>query len=54
MTLKPWDQVVEPREDFREGRPLDASEFAVYLDKARERMAPTTTLPPSSMWDKAL
>jgi hypothetical protein len=31
MALKPWYKVVEPREDLREGRPLDASEFAVHL-----------------------
>ena len=27
-SAKPWYKVVEPREDLREGRPLDASEFA--------------------------
>ena len=35
--LKPWYQVVTPREDLRENRPLDASEFAVHLDHIRER-----------------
>lgn len=29
--LKPWYKVVTPREDLREGKPLDASEFAVHL-----------------------
>ena len=29
--LRPWYQVVTPREDLRENRPLDASEFAVNL-----------------------
>jgi predicted AAA+ superfamily ATPase len=33
--LKPWYQVVAPREDLRENRPLDASEFAVHLDHIR-------------------
>ena len=33
--LKPWYQVVTPREDLRENRPLDASEFAVHLDHIR-------------------
>ncbi len=33
--LKPWYQVVSPREDLRESRPLDASEFAVHLDHIR-------------------
>jgi hypothetical protein len=31
--LKPWYKVVTPREDLREDRPLDASEFAVHLDQ---------------------
>jgi len=35
--LKPWYQVVTPREDLRENRPMDASEFAVHLDQIRER-----------------
>ena len=35
MKLKPWYDVVKPREDLREGKPLDASEFAVHLDKVR-------------------
>ena len=34
--LKPWYQVITPREDLREGRPLDASEFAVHLDHIRD------------------
>jgi len=34
--LKPWYQVVTPREDLRENRPMDASEFAVHLDHIRE------------------
>ncbi|MEX0715871.1 MAG: DUF499 domain-containing protein [Planctomycetaceae bacterium] len=33
--LKPWYQVVTPREDLRENRALDASEFAVHLDHIR-------------------
>ncbi len=35
MALKPWHKVVEPREDLREGRPLNVSGFAVPLDKVR-------------------
>jgi len=34
--LKPWYKVINPREDLREGRPLDASEFAVHLDHIRD------------------
>ena len=28
MSIKPWYKVATPREDLREGRPLDAAEFA--------------------------
>lgn len=37
--LKPWYQVIAPREDLREGRPLDAAEFAVHLDQVRDHRA---------------
>jgi len=39
MTLKPWYTVVTPREDLREARPLDASEFAVNLDQVSSGFA---------------
>lgn len=35
--LKPWYQVVTPREDLRENRALEASEFAVHLDHIRTK-----------------
>jgi hypothetical protein len=35
MALKPWYKEVEPRDDLKEGKPLDASEFAVHLDHVR-------------------
>ncbi len=37
--LKPWYQVIVPREDLREGKPLDAAEFAVHLDQVRDGRA---------------
>jgi Protein of unknown function (DUF499) len=40
MALRPWHKVVTPREDLREGKPLDASEFAVHLDQVRKGFAP--------------
>jgi hypothetical protein len=40
MALKPWQTVITPREDLREGRPLDASEFAVHLDAVHSGNAP--------------
>ncbi|MEX0669779.1 MAG: hypothetical protein WD060_04910 [Pirellulales bacterium] len=40
---KPWYQVVIPRADLRDNRPLNASEFAVHLDHIRE---PRTSVSP--------
>jgi hypothetical protein len=37
--LKPWYQVIIPRSDLREGKPLDAAEFAVHLDQVRDGRA---------------
>jgi hypothetical protein len=39
MAIKPWYKVVTPREDLREGRPLDAAEFAVHLNHVRDGQA---------------
>lgn len=39
MPLKPWYKVIYPRDDLREGQPLDASEFAVHLDQVRDGRA---------------
>lgn len=39
MNLKPWHTIISPREDLREGKPLDASEFAVNLDHVRSGKA---------------
>jgi len=36
MALKPWRNVVDPREDLRRGDSLDAAEFAVHLDEVNE------------------
>lgn len=47
MALKPWYNVVTPREDLRDGKPLDASEFAVYLDHVRTNSAPKVYTDPS-------
>lgn len=49
---KPWYKIVEPREDLREGRPLDASEFAVHLDKVREGTAPDDYRDPKRFFDR--
>lgn len=52
MELKPWYTVATPREDLREGRPLDASEFAVHLDQVRDGRAPVTYQCPASFFDR--
>jgi len=40
MALQPWYKVATPRADLRDGRPLDASEFAVHLDQVADGRAP--------------
>lgn len=50
--MKPWYKVVTPREDLREGRPLDASEFAVHLDHVREGRAPVDYQEPERFFER--
>lgn len=38
--LKSWHQVAVPREDLRQGKPLDAAEFAIHLDQVVDGRAP--------------
>ena len=38
--MKPWHQIVVPRADLREGKPLDASEFAIHLHQVVAGNAP--------------
>lgn len=52
MAVKPWYKVVTPREDLREGRPQDASEFAVHLDKVREGSAPRDYQDPRRFFER--
>lgn len=52
MPSKPWYKVVTPREDLREGRPLDASEFAVHLDHVREGRAPADYQDPARFFER--
>src|SRR5688572_7237412 len=51
-TLQPWYKVVTPREDLREGKPLDASEFAVHLDQVRENRAPKDYQDPKRFFER--
>lgn len=50
--LKPWYGVVTPREDLRENRPLDASEFAVHLDHVRDGRAHDDYVKPERFFDR--
>ncbi|HNZ11158.1 MAG TPA: DUF499 domain-containing protein [Smithellaceae bacterium] len=52
MALKPWFKVVSPREDLREGKPLDASEFAVHLDQVRDGRAPVDYQNPERFFER--
>jgi len=52
LALKPWYKVVTPREDLRDGRPLDASEFAVHLDQVREGRAPDVYKNPEEFFER--
>ena len=52
MAVKPWYKVVTPREDLREGKPLDASEFAVHLDQVREGNAPADYQKPERFFER--
>jgi hypothetical protein len=50
--LKPWYDVVELREDLRENRPLDASEFAIHLDQIRDGRAHKDYADPQRFFDR--
>src|SRR5450830_1490949 len=50
--LKPWYSVVTPREDLRENKALDASEFAVHLDHVRDHRAHPDYVKPDRFFDR--
>jgi predicted AAA+ superfamily ATPase len=52
MSVKPWYKVATPREDLREGRPLDAEQFAVHLDHVREGRASADYQDPERFFDR--
>jgi predicted AAA+ superfamily ATPase len=54
MALKPWYRIdgLIPREDLREGKPLDAAEFAVHLDQVRDQRAPDDYQNPQRFLDR--
>ncbi len=52
MALKAWHKVVDPREDLREGEPLDAAEFAVHLDQVRDGRAAEVYQQPEQFFER--
>ena len=52
MNLKPWHKLVDPREDLRDGRPLDAAEFAVHLDQVRNKTAAQVYQEPRQFFER--
>ena len=50
--MKPWYKVVTPREDLRDGKPLDASEFAIHLDHVRDGRAPAVYQNPAEFFER--
>jgi hypothetical protein len=54
MPLKPWYKIegLAPREDLRQGKPLDAAEFAVHLDQVRDKRAPQDYQNPESFFSR--
>jgi hypothetical protein len=52
MAMKPWYKIVTPREDLRDGKPLDASEFAVHLDHVRDGRAPAVYQNPAEFFER--
>ena len=52
MELPPWYKVVTPRKDLREGKPIDASEFAIHLDQVVEGKAPEDYQNPKRFFEK--
>ena len=54
MPIKPWYKIegLIPREDLREGKPLDAAEFAVHLDQVRNNRAPADYQEPERFFER--
>jgi len=54
MALKPWYRIdgLTPRADLREGKPLDAAEFAVHLDQVRNQSAPDEYKTPDLFFER--
>ena len=54
MAIKAWYKIdgLIPREDLREGKPLDTSEFAIHLDQVRNNNAPLDYQQPERFFER--
>lgn len=52
MALTPWHKSATPRVDLRKGKPLDAAEFAVNLDRVRDGKAPDDYKDPKQFFER--
>ncbi|HPM27285.1 MAG TPA: hypothetical protein PLD96_08075 [Methanothrix sp.] len=52
MALVPWHKAINPRPDLRDGKPLDAAEFAVHLDQVRDNRAPVDYQNPKQFFER--
>src|SRR6266480_5334369 len=48
--MEPWYKVVSPRQELREGRSLDPSEFAVHLEQVAAGTAPADYVQPEKFF----
>ena len=48
--MEPWYKVVSPRQELREGRSLDPSEFAVHLEQVAAGTAPADYVKPEKFF----
>lgn len=52
LVMRPWYKIITPREDLRDNKPLDASEFAVHLDHVRDGRAPAVYQNPAEFFER--
>ena len=52
MALTPWHKSATPREDLRKGKPMDAAEFAVNLDRVRDGKASDDYRDPKQFFER--
>ena len=50
--MEPWYKIVIPRQELREGRSLDPSEFAVHLEQVVAGTAPRDYVEPAKFFSR--